>query len=72
MNTLNNKDTEMKKDNSDSDQAAKEVQCTFRTMLPEEYKVEESIEIQLETNSTNKDLTEVVRQMMEEQDTMDE
>ena len=51
-----------------SDNETREVQCTFRTALPDEFKVEESLEIQLDTNSTNKDLTTVLREIIEGMD----
>lgn len=53
-------------------QITSEVQCVFRTALPDHFKVDKALEIQLGSNSTNKDLNEVVKQMMEDDGTMDE
>jgi len=61
-------DTIMAKAANASDNETREVQCTFRTALPDEFKVEESLEIQLDTNSTNKDLTTVLREIIEGMD----
>ena len=58
--------------NPDADMAAAEVQCTFRTTLPDQYHVDEALEIQLATASTAKELSEVVKQIMEDGDSMDE
>jgi len=50
-----------------SEQNTPEVQCTFRTQLPEKYQVDEALEIQLNTTSTNADLNQVVKQIMEDE-----
>jgi len=55
----------------EDDEVMAEVQCTFRTALPELYQVEES-EIQLPTQSSNKDLSEVVKQLLEDEGRIDE
>lgn len=49
-----------------------EVTCTFRTTLPDQYKVQEEFEIQLSTSSVNKDLSEIVKQMIIEEGQLDE
>lgn len=43
-----------------------EVQCTFRTNLPEAYKVQEDLQIQLQTVSTPAELSQILKQMMED------
>ena len=53
-------------ENSDEPEV-REVQCTFRTTLPDDFKVDESIEIQLNTNSTNKDLTQIIKEIIQEE-----
>lgn len=63
MNTLN---ADMN-NASDDEKVTREVQCTFKTRLPESYQVDESVEIQLSTGSTNKDLTQVVKEMILEE-----
>lgn len=49
-----------------------EVQCTFRTSLPERYQVPEEVEIQLQTSSTSKELSAIVKQMIEDDGLLDE
>lgn len=43
-----------------------EVQCTFRTNLPEQYKVAEDLEIQMQTSSGPNELSQILKQMMED------
>ena len=43
-----------------------EVQCTFRTNLPEQYKVQEDLQIQLGTVSSPAELSQIIKQMIEE------
>ena len=54
------------------DKVTSEVQCTFRTSLPEQYKVPEEVEIQLQTTSGNKELSSIVKQMIEDDGLLDE
>jgi hypothetical protein len=49
-----------------------EVQCTFRTNLPENYKVQEDLQIQLGTTSSPAELSQIVKQMMEDDGQLEE
>ena len=62
---LKDKDEEM-------DNIISEVQCTFRTSLPEKYQVPEEVDIQLQTSSTSKELSTIVKQMIEENGELDD
>jgi len=44
-----------------------EVLCRFRSTLPDEFQVDQSLEIQLGTKSSNKDLGEIIKQMLEDE-----
>ena len=56
----------------DMDKVISEVQCTFRTSLPEKYQVPEEVEIQLQTSSSSKELSTIVKQMIEDEGALDE
>ena len=49
-----------------------EVQCIFKTLLPEKYQVPEGVEISLQTSSVNKDLSQIVKEMIAEEGSLDE
>ena len=44
-----------------------EVQCRFKTTLPEKYKVPEEAVISISTSSTTKELTQIVKQLLIEE-----
>jgi len=43
-----------------------EVQCTFHTSLPKDFKVPDDAQINLATSSTAEELSQIVRQMLSE------
>jgi hypothetical protein len=49
-----------------------EVQCTFHTSLPDQFKVPEEVEIQLSSSSVAKDLSNIVKQIIEDEGALDE
>ena len=53
-------------ENDQMEETNREVQCTFHTNLPDDFQVDNSLEIQLNTSSTNKDLTQVLRGLVDE------
>lgn len=54
------------------DKVTSEATCTFRSGLPEQYRVSEELQIQLETDSQTKDITQIVKQMIIEEGTLNE
>lgn len=44
-----------------------EAQCSFLSSLPDQFRVAEDLQVQLSTGSTAKDLSEVVKTMIEEE-----
>ena len=59
-------ENEPKLDSMEDVQLSKEVQVCFKTTMPDKYQVPET-EISLSTGSTAKQLTELVRQLIEEE-----
>jgi len=45
-----------------------EVQCTFKTSLPDKYQLPENTQISLSAGSSNKDLTGILKQLLGEED----
>jgi len=63
----------LKKDEEIEEQeATAEVQCTFRTSLPSQFAVPEDIQIQMSTGSVAKNLSDVLKQMISEEGTLEE
>ena len=54
------------KDMNEENQTS-EVQCTFRTSLPEQFQLAEELEIQLQTTSGVKELSTIIKQMIEDE-----
>jgi hypothetical protein len=51
---------------------SREVLCSFKTTLPEPFRISEEFSITLSTSSTTKDLTEVLKQMLLEENVLED